>query len=164
MTTCSSDAVNLLEDLGADHVIDYKEKNCDGKIQEEGPYDIILDCCNQGPDEIQRKGYSHSTYITLNSPMLRNIDQHGLIGGAVKNIGDLFKYNIPVKDNKSCVKWGFFAPSTTGIKMIQELVETNSIKPVVKKVYDFQELPRAYQRVSEGHLRGKIIIDMKNSS
>lgn len=162
VTTCSSDAVNLLKNLGADEIIDYKEINCDDKINEEGPYDIILDCCNQGPDEIKKKGYLHSTYITLNSPLLKNIDEHGLICGSVKNIGDLLKYNIPIKDNKSFVKWGFFAPSSTGIKMIQKLVESNAIKPVVKKVYEFDNIHQAYQRVSEGHLRGKIVIKMKN--
>ena len=33
--------------------------------------------------------------------------------------------------------------------------------PVVKKVYQFQDLPLAYDRVTQGHLRGKLVIDMR---
>lgn len=195
-------------ELGADVVIDYKEDHADDKIVDEGPwvqdfelflfqpskfddfiiinrYDIILDCCQQGPDKIKKKGYPHATYITLNSPLLKNVDQHGLIGGSVKNLGDLIKHNIPSKENKSTVKWGFFTPSKKGINMIQELVESGQvggrnfagqiiitkrrflrsfdlqILPVIHKTYSFEDLPKAYERVAEGHLRGKHVIDMK---
>lgn len=156
VTTCSSDAVNLVQKLGADIVIDYKLDGADSKIISEGPYTIILDCANQGPDMIRLKGYPHSTYITLNSPILKNTDQHGLIAGTVKNIGELLKYNMSIVENRSTVKWGFFTPSTSGIKTLKELVETEKLIPVVKKVYSFQDLPLAYERVAQGHLRGKV--------
>ena len=87
-----------------------------------------MDCCNQGPDVVQSKGYPHCNYITLNSPLLKNIDEHGLICGSMKNFADLLKYNLPINEKKSLVKWGFFAPSPTGINMIQELVERKQVK------------------------------------
>ncbi|OAD57257.1 Reticulon-4-interacting protein 1, mitochondrial [Eufriesea mexicana] len=152
ITTCSSDAVNLIQKLGADVVIDYKLDDVDSKIIAEGPY---------GPDQIRLKGYPHCTYITLNSPLLRNTDQHGLIVGTVKNVGELVKHNMSIIENKSTVKWGFFTPSKTGIKTLKEFVESGKVVPVVKKVYQFQDLPLAYDRVTQGHLRGKLVIDMK---
>ncbi|KAF3430289.1 hypothetical protein E2986_00320 [Frieseomelitta varia] len=161
ITTCNSDAVNLVQKLGADVVIDYKLNDADSKIIAEGPYNIILDCANQGPDQIRLKNYPHNTYITLNSPLLKNTDQHGLIVGTVKNIGELLKYNIPIIENKNTVKWGFFTPSETGIKTLKEFVENGKVVPVVKKVYQFQDLPLAYDRVTQGHLRGKLVIDMR---
>ncbi|KAJ8673591.1 hypothetical protein QAD02_004853 [Eretmocerus hayati] len=161
VTTCSTDAVDMLQDLGADLVIDYKGDDTDAKVITEGPYSIILDCCNQGPDAVKSKGYPHCTYITLNSPLLRNVDENGLILGTIKNFGDLIKHNIPTNDKLSLVKWGFFAPSPTGIETIQDLVERKQIVPVVQEVFRFEELPQAYQRVSEGHLRGKVVIDMR---
>lgn len=161
ITTCSSDAVNVLEKLGADVVIDYKEDNSDEKINSEGPYDIILDCANQGPEIVKAKGYPHYTYITLNSPLLKNIDENGFLAGTVKNVGDFVKYNIPSKENKGFVKWGFFAPCKSGLDTLQELVEKEKLVSVVKKVYPFQELPQAYKRAAQGHLRGKLVIDMR---
>ncbi|XP_053973248.1 reticulon-4-interacting protein 1, mitochondrial [Hylaeus volcanicus] len=161
ITTCSSDAINLVQKLGADVVIDYKLDDADSRVIAEGPYNIILDCANQGPNLIRSKGFPHCTYITLNSPLLKNIDQHGLIAGTVKNIRELVKYNIPTAENKSFVKWGFFAPSQVGIKALQEFVERGKVVPVVKKVYQFHELPLAYDRVAQGHLRGKLVVDMR---
>lgn len=59
--------------------------------------------------------------------MLQNVDQHGLIIGMTKNLGDLIKFNIPSTKNQSCVKWGFFAPSEMGIDVLQKLVETGKV-------------------------------------
>ncbi|XP_003707613.1 NAD(P)H oxidoreductase RTN4IP1, mitochondrial [Megachile rotundata] len=161
VTTCSSDAVNLLQKLGADVVIDYKLEDADSRIITEGPYYLILDCANLGPNHVRFKRYPHSTYITLNSPLLKNIDQRGLIVGTMKNIGELVKYNIPIIENKGTVKWGFFMPSATGLKVLEEFVKNGKIIPVVKKVYRFHELPLAYERVARGHLRGKLVVDMR---
>lgn len=94
-----------------------------------------MDCANQGPDMIRLKGYPHSTYITLNSPILKNTDQHGLIAGTVKNIGELLKYNMSIVENRSTVKWGFFTPSTSGIKTLKELVETEKV--IFISIYHF---------------------------
>ncbi|XP_011166443.2 reticulon-4-interacting protein 1, mitochondrial [Solenopsis invicta] len=161
ISTCSSDAVEMLQNLGADVVIDYKQDNADAEIISEGPYDMILDCANQGPEHVRIKGYPHDTYITLNSPLLKNVDHHGLIMGMVRNFGDLLKFNIPKAENKSCVKWGFFMPSRIGINFLQKLVENEEIVPVVQQVYPFQDLPQAYERLKQGHLRGKLVIDMR---
>ncbi|EZA58289.1 Reticulon-4-interacting protein 1, mitochondrial [Ooceraea biroi] len=160
-STCSSDAVDAVQNLGADVVIDYKQSDAEAKVIAEGPYDIILDCANQGPEQIRMKGYPHNTYVGLNSPVLKNIDQHGLLVGMAKNLGDLLRLNVPQPKNASCVKWGFFVPSRTGLNVLQQLVESEKIVPVVQQVYPFRALPLAYERMKQGHLRGKLIIDMR---
>ncbi|EFN76030.1 Reticulon-4-interacting protein 1 [Harpegnathos saltator] len=162
-STCSDDAVESLRNLGADVVIDYRQNDADEQIISEGPYDIILDCAKQGPEYVREKGYLYNTYITLNSPMLKNFDQHGLILGALQNLGDIARFNIPIAQNKGCVKWGYFMPNQTGINFLQELVESGKIIPVVQQVYPFKDLPLAYKRASQGHLRGKLVIDMKST-
>ncbi|KAG5346359.1 RT4I1 protein, partial [Acromyrmex charruanus] len=186
ISTCSSDAVEMLQNLNADIVIDYKKDSADAEIIAEGPYDIILDCAKLGPEYVKMKGYPHDTYIALNSPLLNNFDHHGLIMGMAKNLEDLLKFNIPKAENKSCVKWGFFIPSQTGINILQKLVENeevcseipefyctknsiilyflfvgSQIVPVIQQVYSFQDLPQAYERLKQGHLRGKLVIDMR---
>lgn len=90
-------------------------------------YDMILDCTNQGPEHVRMKGYPHDTYIGLNSPLLKNLDHHGLVMGMAQNLSDLLKFNIPMAKNKSCVKWGFFIPSQTGINVLQKLVENEEV-------------------------------------
>lgn len=91
-------------------------------------YDIILDCAKQGPEQVRMKGYLYNTYIMLNSPMLRNFDQRGLILGALQNLGDIARFNIPILQNKGgCVKWGFFMPDQMGINFLQQLVESGKV-------------------------------------
>ena len=97
-------------------------------------YDIILDCANRGPEHVRLKGYPHSTYIALNAPFLKNTDQHGLIVGMAKNVQNLLRFNIPTAENKSCVKWGFFIPSQTGINVLQKLVENKEVCIIQKFV------------------------------
>ncbi|XP_011504239.1 PREDICTED: reticulon-4-interacting protein 1 homolog, mitochondrial [Ceratosolen solmsi marchali] len=161
VATCSNDAITLLEKLGANIAIDYTEFNANEKIIAAGPYDIILDCCNQGSNAVKLNGYPHYTYITLNSPLLKNYDKHGLVFGTVKSIADLLQDNIPTSTDINFVKWGYFIPSPTGINVIQNLIENKQITPVIQEVFHFNELPTAYNKMREGHLRGKIIIDMR---
>ncbi|XP_014484245.1 PREDICTED: reticulon-4-interacting protein 1, mitochondrial [Dinoponera quadriceps] len=163
ISTCSGDAVETLQSLGADVVIDYKQDDADRQIISEGPYDIILDCAKQGPELVRKKGYPCDTYVTLNSPMLRNFDQYGLIMGTIQNLGDIARLNIPIAQNKGCVKWGFFVPDQTGMNVLQGLVESGRIVPVIQEVYPFEDLPLAFERAKQGHLRGKLVIDVKSA-
>lgn len=41
------------------------------------------------------------------------------------------------------------------------MINKLQIVPVVQKVYNFQDLPKAYEHMSKGHSRGKIVIDMR---
>lgn len=92
---------------------------------------MILDCANQGPEHVRMKGYPHDTYVGLNSPLLKNLDNHGLVMGMAKNLENFLKFNIPIAENKSCVKWGFFVPSQTGINVLQKLVENEQVCPEI---------------------------------
>lgn len=162
MTTCSPDAVKAVEKLGADVVINYRADDADEKIKSEGKYDVILDAANQGIEDVQKKGILHKTFISLNSPLLNNTDRCGVICGGITSLWDLIKYNIPGGDNKSWYKWGFFTPSPEGIALLKKLADNNQLIPVVQEVYSFKDLPKAYEKVDKGHLRGKIVVDMKN--
>jgi len=76
---------------------------------------------------IRKKRYPHNTYVGLNSPILKNIDQHGIIIGMIKNLGDLWRFNVPKTENESWVKWGFFIPSPTGISILEKLVKSGKV-------------------------------------
>jgi len=86
-----------------------------------------LDCANQGPEYVRLEGYPHKTYIGLNSPILKNIDEYGLIVGMIKNLGELLRFNMP-KTNENWVKWGFFVPSQTGMHVLGELVKNGKVR------------------------------------
>ncbi|KAF4522529.1 hypothetical protein B566_EDAN009976 [Ephemera danica] len=158
--TCRTDAVTLVESLGADTAVDYTQPEANRLIKEEGPYDIILNASGlQGTPHLDcMKEWSLARYVTITSPLLKNTDQYGLIAGTVKSALDLLMPNIEgVYKRGATVRWGFFVPSQLGLSQITELVQAGKINPVIDQRFSFNELPAAYQRLKDGHVRGKIV-------
>lgn len=167
VATCRADAVPLLESFGADCVIDYTHPDTEKQIREEGKYNIILDAAGLGADAGLKyadclKDWNLSKFITLRSPMLRNMDDYGAVGGMVKNTVDLLVTNVKtgLTSKSSTIRWGFFLPSSDAIKEITRLVEEGKMCPTIEMVFPFSDLPKAYERMKAGHLRGKIVINM----
>ncbi|XP_046393089.1 reticulon-4-interacting protein 1 homolog, mitochondrial [Ischnura elegans] len=170
VTTCNSDAVPFVETLGADCVIDYNDPNAEILIKEAGKYDIIFNAAGiSNPvygDTLKSKGCAK--YITATSPLLRNVDRHGLALGMAKNVFDLISSNLSVSTTPfflggPTVRWGFFIPFSKAIEEIAELTSNCKLTPTIEKTFSFSELPAAYQKVLDGHSRGKTVIDMKSA-
>ncbi|KAH8298245.1 hypothetical protein KR018_011849 [Drosophila ironensis] len=161
LATCSENAINMVRSLGADCVVDYN--NCEAMqgLANYAPYDIVLDCAGQGAQKAADSGFDFRQYITFTSPMLANIDRKGLGLGAIQNIVDLVQSNArSVTQRGGLVKWGFFSPSPHGIQFLQRLVESRKLLPQIDSVFGFDELPKAFERMKCGHLRGKIVVKL----
>lgn len=97
-------------------------------------YDIIFDAAGIPVSDISPyiaclKDWSFAKYITLRSPLLRNTDTYGLIGGMFCNAADLFKPNITSGAffKGSSFRWGYFMPINKGVKEIARLVESKQV-------------------------------------
>ncbi|XP_057662001.1 reticulon-4-interacting protein 1, mitochondrial [Diorhabda carinulata] len=156
--TCSEDAIPLVTELGADNVFNYKDQDFEQKIEQEGRYHIILDGARMGHQNIP-KGWKFDTYISLNSPLLKNTDQYGLLPGLAYSLSDVLESNLKRFKDGSSIVWGFFVPSRNGFEFINELITDKKIKPIIHKKFSFDQLPEALQTVADGHLRGKVVID-----
>ncbi|XP_025829567.1 reticulon-4-interacting protein 1 homolog, mitochondrial-like isoform X2 [Agrilus planipennis] len=158
VSTCSADAVPLVKALGADNVFDYHQANYESEVAARGRYDVILDCCKFGFENLP-KSWKYTNFVNLNSPLLVNTDEQGLILGLTTSAGNLLSSNIfSILEGRS-IRWGFFVPSTSGFQFIDKLVKRQRIKPVIHKVFKFHELPKGLEMLSAGHLRGKIVVD-----
>ncbi|KAF2902857.1 hypothetical protein ILUMI_03332 [Ignelater luminosus] len=157
---CSTDAVPLVRSLGADVVFDYTSPEYVQNVASEGMYDIILDCAKFGYQNIPQT-WKFKRYVTLNSPLLINTDKYGLVGGLAASMNELVGANLTKCLDGKSMRWGFFVPSSDGLKFIDGLVRNKQIIPTIHKVFKFEELPKAYEALAAGHLRGKIIINMQ---
>lgn len=163
VATCSSDAIPLVQSLGADLIIDYTQKEAMHEIELAGKYDIILDAAGNITSSTYvpfLKNWSNSKLITLRSPFLRNTDDFGIVGGMVKNAAALLESNLftGALNKGSTVRWGFFAPLDIALKEINTFVKSGKVKPVIDSTFKYNDIPEAFKRVKEGHLRGKIAI------
>lgn len=136
-TTCSTDAVNLVSELGADSVIDYKQgEHAVVEIRSQAPFDCILHL--SGPSTLNKsmellpllKPVS-GQFITLSPPFLSNIDKHGIVGGAAKNLSELLSSNIKSwTDAKAVTKWAFFIPNGEPLRQYADLIEKKEVHQI----------------------------------
>lgn len=126
--SCSPDACELVERLGADEVVDYKAPDAIDRFCRNGPYNIILDCAGKGGDYATQLPWQYDQYITFTSPTLQNIDTYGLAGGLVKNLYNIVENNLQsVTKNRALVKWAYFIPAPQGISYLGKLVERKKV-------------------------------------
>lgn len=137
VTSCSADASDLMASLGCDFVIDYMSPDFVSMVKLYAPYDCVLDL--SGPANAKKASEQTLSYlrpgsgqfITLSPPFLSNMDKFGLIGGSIKNVGDILSSNIKSWGNSQAVtKWAFFVPNGQTLDTFRKLLEEH-------RVYEF---------------------------
>lgn len=164
VATCGPDAVPLLQNLGITKVIDYTSEDSDMILVGESPYHLILDCAGKGSEYASVLPWTFGSYITFKSPMLKNFDEHGLVTGGLRNFRDLVSSNLASLNGNGLVKWGYFMPAQNGIQYLKKLAENRKILPIIDSTFSYEAFPDAYQRVQDGHLRGKVVVDFTKTS
>lgn len=92
---------------------------------------------------------------------MRNFDQHGLFRGAISNIIKASQDSVVGLRDGRLIYWAFYHPSHSGLKTLRKFAEDEKVKPVIDEVFGFDKLPDAYKKVTEGHLRGKTVIQIQ---
>lgn len=164
VASCASDAVSVIENLGIAKVVDYTAEESDSILTMESPYDIILDCAGKGSEYATALPWTFGTYVTFKSPLLKNFDAHGLIAGGFMNARDLITSNLASLNRNGSVKWGYFMPASSGIEYLKKLAEDQKLLPIIDSTFTYENLPDAYQRVQDGHLRGKVVVDFTKTN
>ena len=164
VATCGPDAIPLIQNLGITKVIDYTSEDSDMMLVGESPYNIILDCAGKGSDYAAALPWTFGSYITFKSPVLKNFDDHGFVTGGLKNARDLINSNFTALNGNGTVKWGYFMPAPNGIQYLKKLAESRKLLPIIDSVFPYDSLPAAYQKVQNGHLRGKVVVDFTKSN
>ncbi|XP_063773135.1 reticulon-4-interacting protein 1, mitochondrial isoform X2 [Pseudophryne corroboree] len=160
---CSRGASSLVTDLGADDVIDYNAANLQEQLKSRELFNVILDNVGGTTEELASqylKPWSGATFVTLITPFLYNNDRLGIADGMMRTGITLSSKVIKHLCKGIHYRWGFFTPSGPTLDEIGELVDAGKIRPVIEKVYPFSDLPQAFQKVEEGHARGKSVIEV----
>lgn len=54
-------------------------------------------------------------------------------------------------------------PNKQDLTIMQELMKTGQVKPVIDKRYSLSEVPQAIRYLAEKHARGKVVITLEDS-
>lgn len=163
VTTCSTDAVELVTSLGADIAIDYKTQNIQEELSNMEKFDVILDSFGK-----KKTGYSmnslkpcrNAKYVTIKHPFLKNFDNYGVPGGAIKSVADAAFDTIKGLQKGISHRWAVYVPNGKALGMIAQMVDNDLIVPVIDKVFQFDEVQAAFEKVEQGHGRGKTVIQI----
>jgi NADPH:quinone reductase-like Zn-dependent oxidoreductase len=143
----SGGKLDMVRELGADHVLDYTKVN---PLRTGERYDWIVDMDSYLPiTRVRRALKPNGAYVTLGGGN-RTIFTGLVVGPLMSLFSD--------KWTGLMLWWKPFHPPD--VATLRELIAAGKLKPVIDRRYPFSEIVQALKHVDDGHARGKVIIKM----
>jgi NADPH:quinone reductase-like Zn-dependent oxidoreductase len=157
-TTCSTANVELCKSLGADEVIDYKKYNVLQVLMSREKFDHVVD--NVGMDkELYWRAHEYlkenKVFILVAQDITLDVMQDQLkrrflpvcLGGLQRKVE------------------GFFPmPKVDDLNQLGRWMQEGVIKPTIDNIFEFEEAPKAFERLRTKRAQGKIIIDIASKN
>jgi len=142
---CSTRNVEMVQSLGADHVIDYTKENF---TKGEQRYDLVLD--NVG-------NHSFSDCRRVLTPEGIHLPNTG--HGGMSYVIKAYMLSALMRQHASPF---LSVPNAEDLAYIKDLIEAGKVKPVIDHSYPMSETQQAFQYLEQEHARGKVVITMQN--
>lgn len=163
-TTASAKSFEMLKNLGADVLIDYKTHDFEHMLKD---YDAVLNSQNQKTLEkslnILKPG---GKIISISGPPTPEFAKEMGLPWYIKMIIALLSFATINKAEKKQVKFNFLFMRAEGSQLqeITNLIEAEIIKPLVDKVFAFEQTNEALQYVESGRAKGKAVIQIRSEN
>ena len=157
-TTASTKSFDVLKDLGADYVIDYKNADFEKSLSN---YDAVLNSQDQKTlEKSLRVLKSGGKLISISGPPTPQFAQEANAPWFVKIILALISSRVRKKAKQLNVGYSFLFMKASGeqLSKITTLIEAGIIKPVVDKVFPFEAANQALSYVESGRAKGKVVV------
>jgi NADPH:quinone reductase-like Zn-dependent oxidoreductase len=150
---CSTRNIDLVQSLGADHVIDYTKEDFTKGDQK---YDVILDnVANHSLSECRSVLTPNGIYVMIGGG---GANEQGFLGPLGKALNAAL-YSRFVKQKMGMM---MAQPSTQDLTLLAEMVQSGKLKTVIDRTYkSLSEVPDAIRYLEQGHARGKVIITVE---
>ncbi|MBF4467606.1 NADP-dependent oxidoreductase [Flavobacterium sp. LC2016-12] len=159
--TASAKSFDLLTELGADLIIDYKNSDFENRLSN---YDVVLNSQDQKTlEKSLRILKSGGKLISISGPPTPDFAKEIKAPWFVKIILSLLSSGIRKRAKNKNVDYSFLFMRADGQQLseITSLIEAKIIKPTVDKVFSFQETNEALSYVESGRAKGKVVIKVK---
>jgi len=160
-TTTSAKNVQLVKDLGADVIIDYKTQDFENILKD---YDLVLNSQDQKTLEksirILKPG---GKVISISGPPDVDFAKKLRLNFFLKAVMFLLSFQTKKLAKKQNVDYSFLFMEANGNQLdeISKLIESGIIKPTVDKIFPFEQTNDAVNYVDSGRAKGKVIIKIK---
>lgn len=141
---CSTKNFQMVQALGADHVIDYtKEEFTKNGIK----YDVIF-------DTVGKSSFTSG---------LKSLTKNGKMLLASAGIGLMLRGAITSMLGSKKVFSGVIKETADDMQFFKKLMEEKKLKAVVDEVYSLSDIREAHEHVDGGHKRGNVIVSMNHA-
>jgi NADPH:quinone reductase-like Zn-dependent oxidoreductase len=145
---CSTRNVDLVRSLGADRVVDYTQEDF---TQRGERHELMLDVCgSRRLSELRRVLTRDATVVLVGARM------------SAKGLGPLphlVATRLASLVRSQTVTFFLAKVEKDDLLVLQELLESGKVKPVIDRRFELSELPDALRYLGEGHARGKIVVN-----
>lgn len=146
---CSPRNVDLVQSMGADHVIDYTRQDFTRSDQR---YDLMLDVAGTTSwSECRRILSPKATLVIVGGPKTNRL--MGPLGHMVK---------VRLAGLRSSQRVVFFIAKFNKADMVtlRDLLEAGKVTPVIDRCYELSEIADALRYMGEGHAQAKVVITL----
>lgn len=161
-STTSTKNVEMVKTLGADVVIDYKKENFADRVKD---YDMVLHSSRDKKviEESLRLLKSGGILITLAGPPTPEFAQELKLPWYLRILMKLLSATPMKLSRKLGVVFYFLFMKADGRQLseITSLIEKGVIRPVIDKIFPFEQTNDALAYVETGHARGKVVVKIK---
>ncbi|KAF2821093.1 putative zinc alcohol dehydrogenase [Ophiobolus disseminans] len=155
-TSCSSANVELCKSLGADTVLDYKKGDIVAQLKDQGAvFDHVVD--NIGvPANLY---HASSAFLQPQGKFIQvglGMNFAGTRQAVGNKLASLWAWGKR--------EWIFVAPPSelhTTYVQLAEWMQQGKLRAVVDSTFEFEELPRAYERLKTGRAKGKVVVHIQ---
>ncbi|MBW8780893.1 MAG: NADP-dependent oxidoreductase [Verrucomicrobia bacterium] len=159
-TTTSTGNVELVRSLGADEIVDYKKQEFETVLRD---YDVVLgtvrgDAVNRSVGILK----SNSSIVSLVGPPDVAFGRARGMNGFMKFVLRLLSGKIIRQAAKKGATYSFLwvRPDGTQLAEIGKLLAVEKIRPVIDKVFPFEQAKDALAYLEKGRAKGKVVVQM----
>jgi NADPH:quinone reductase-like Zn-dependent oxidoreductase len=144
---CSTRNLEMVRSIGADHVIDYTQKDFTRNGQQ---YDLIYDAVgNRSVSDYMRALNPNGTCVIAGFSTLPRLFEHLVLGPLRSKTG-----------NKKVGLMGTAQINQKDLVVLKELLEAGKLVPVIDRRYPLRATAEAIRYLEAGHARGKVVISI----
>jgi NADPH:quinone reductase-like Zn-dependent oxidoreductase len=160
-TTTSTGNVELVRSLGADEVIDYKQQEFEEVLRD---YDAVLGTVRgDALEKSLRILKPKSAVVSLIGPPDAAFARARGMNFFMKFVFGLLSRKIIRRARKRGVAYSFLfvQPDGSQLAEIGELLDAGRIRPVIDKVFPFDQAKEALAYLEKGRAKGKVVVQMR---
>ncbi|MEQ1666704.1 MAG: NADP-dependent oxidoreductase, partial [Bdellovibrionales bacterium] len=160
-TTTSADNFDLVKSLGADIVIDYKTQDFETILKD---YDLVLNSQDGKTLEKSLKILkSGGKVISISGPPDATFAKEIGLSWFMKAAVFFLSRKVKKQAKKLNVNYSFLFMQANGKQLseISSLIEAGVIRPIIDKIFPFEQTNEAMSYVASGRAKGKVIVKVR---